>query len=67
MKNKTHISVFFLGGSEIEKNSFMALPGDGGHSGIMPQKLYPNLERVVRNFIVKFKEGMINSWILLIA
>ena len=36
MKNKIYISVFFLGGSEIEKNSLMALPGDGGHSGIMP-------------------------------
>ena len=36
MKNKIHISVFFLGGSEIERNSLMALPGDGGHSGIMP-------------------------------
>ena len=24
---------------EVEKNSFIALPGEGGHSGLMPSKL----------------------------
>ena len=24
---------------EVEKNSFIALPGKGGHSGLMPSKL----------------------------
>ena len=29
---------------EVEKNSFIALPGRGGHSGLMPLKtVYPNL------------------------
>ena len=27
---------------EVEKNSFIALPGKGGHSGLVPQKLCPN-------------------------
>ena len=27
------------GGGEVEKNSFIALPGKGGHSGLMPSKL----------------------------
>ena len=27
---------------EVEKNSFIALPGKGGHSRLMPSKLYEN-------------------------
>ena len=27
---------------KVEKNSFIALPGKGGHSRLMPQKLCPN-------------------------
>ena len=37
----------------MEKNSFITLPGKGDQSGLMLSKLYvPNLERVVRTFIV---------------
>ena len=25
---------------EVEKDSFITLPGKGGHSGLLPQKLY---------------------------
>ena len=25
--------------SEVEKNSFIALPGSGGHSGLVPSKI----------------------------
>ena len=28
---------------EVEKNSFIAFPGKGGHSGLTPSKLCPNL------------------------
>ena len=49
-----------------ERVAFIAQPGKGGHSGLMPSKLCPpTLERVGRSFIV-FKEwGVIvdNSWI----
>ena len=34
--------------SEVEENSFIALPGKGGHSGLMPSKLgVSNLGAVV--------------------
>ena len=37
---------------EAEKNSFMALPGKGGHSGLVPPKtVCPNRENLVRGFI----------------
>ena len=37
---------------EVEKNSFIALPGKGGHSGVMPSKLcVPTGEDLVRSFI----------------
>ena len=37
---------------EVEKKSFIALPGKGEHRGFMPSKtVYPNLERLVRSFI----------------
>ena len=39
---------------EVEKNSFIALPGKGGHSGLMPSKLcVPTWEGLVRSFIAK--------------
>ena len=30
---------FFWGGGEVEMNSFIALPGKGGHRGLMLSKL----------------------------
>ena len=41
--------------AEVEKNSLIALPGKGGHRGIMPSKLSPYLGGwfIVRSFIVK--------------
>ena len=38
---------------EVEKNSFIALSGKGGHNGLNPSKL----ERIVRNFIVIVQRG----------
>ena len=37
---------------KVEKDSFITLPGNGGHSGLLPQKLCPSLERIVRSFVV---------------
>ena len=42
---------------EVEKNSFIALPGNGGHSGLTPSKLCPNLELAVRSFTVMVQRG----------
>ena len=43
---------------EVEKNSFIVLPGKGGHSGLMPSKLcVPTQEDWVRIFIAMFKGG----------
>ena len=44
---------------EIEKDSFITLPGKGGHSGLLPQKktLCPHLETIVRSFIVMVQRG----------
>ena len=37
--------------SEVEKNSFIALPGKGGHSGLVPSKIVcPNLEGFGKEF-----------------
>ena len=37
---------------EVEKDSFIALPGKGGHSGLLPSKtMCPNQEDVMRCFI----------------
>ena len=37
---------------EIEKNSFIALPGKGGHSGLLPSKtVCPNQGSLVRSFM----------------
>ena len=38
-KAKSNLGDEVLG--EVEKNSFSALPGKGGHSGLMPSKLCP--------------------------
>ena len=37
MDNKLNLEDRVLG--EAEKNSFIALPGEGGHSELMPSKL----------------------------
>ena len=43
---------------EVEKDSFITLPGKGGHSRLLPQKtMCPNLERTVRSFIVMVQRG----------
>ena len=37
---------------EVEKNSFIALPGKGGHSGLLPSKtVCPHPGDLVRSFI----------------
>ena len=37
---------------EVEKNSFIALPGKGGHSGLVPSELFvPTQESLMRSFI----------------
>ena len=42
---------------EVEKSSFIALPGKGGHSGLMPLKtVYPNC--LVRSFI-----AIVQGWV----
>ena len=41
---------------EVEKDSFITLPGKGGHSGLLPQKLCPHLERIV-SFMVMVQRG----------
>ena len=41
---------------ELENNSFIALPGKGGHSGLLPLKTaLPTREDLVRSFYVWFK------------
>ena len=41
---------------EVEKNNFIALPGQGGHSKLMPSKLHvPTCEN--RHFIVIVQRG----------
>ena len=42
---------------EVEKNSFIALPGKGGHSGLVPSKLCHDLEAVVKSFIGMVQRG----------
>ena len=43
---------------EVEKNSFIVLPGKGGHSRLLPQKLcVPMREDLVRSFI-----AMVQGW-----
>ena len=43
---------------EVEKDSFITLPGKGGHGRLLPRKtVSPNLERIVRSFIVMVQRG----------
>ena len=43
---------------EVEVGSFITLPGKGGHSGLMSSKLLcPNLQKIVRSFIVTVQRG----------
>ena len=43
---------------EVEKDSFITLPGKGGHSGLLPRKtMRSHLERIVRSFIVMVQRG----------
>ena len=41
--------------------AFIALPGKGGHSGLMPSRL----EGAMRSFIVFKEKGVISSWSIL--
>ena len=48
---------------EAERNSFVALPGKGGHSGLNTLKtVCPALEGVVRNLTVFKEQGVSSSW-----
>ena len=47
---------------EVEKNSFIALPGKGGHSGLVPSRLCPAQEGVVRSLMVFKEQGVISWW-----
>lgn len=42
---------------EVEKESFLALPGKGGHSELSPQTKCPNLGKIVTSFIVMFQRS----------
>ena len=43
---------------EVEKNSFIALPGKGGHSKLMPTKpVCPTQEDLVRRFMATVQGG----------
>ena len=43
---------------EVEKNSFIVLPGKGGHSGLMPSKLcVPTQGSLARSFMAKVQGG----------
>ena len=42
---------------EVEKNCFIALPGKRSHGGLMPVRLCPALEWVVRSLIVMVQRG----------
>ena len=42
---------------EVEKNRFIALPGKGDHGGLIPVRLFPALEGVVRSLIVMVQRG----------
>ena len=44
---------------EVKKNRFyfIALPGKGGHGGLMPVRLCPALEGVARSLIVMVQRG----------
>ena len=44
---------------EVEKNSFIYVPGKGGHRGLAHalKTMCPDLERVVRSFTVMIQRG----------
>ena len=43
---------------EVEKDNFNALPGRGGHSGLMPLKtMYSHFGKIMRSFIVIVQRG----------
>ena len=42
---------------EVEKDSFITLPGKGGTAGSCLEKLCPNLEKIVSSFIVMVQGG----------
>ena len=42
---------------EVERNSFIALPGKRGQSDLMPSKLCLDLEGLVRSFILLVQRG----------
>ena len=47
--------------AEVEKDSFITLPGKGGCSRLMLSKLCPIFEKIMRNFMVQ--RGHISLWI----
>ena len=47
---------------EVEMNSFIALPGKGRHSGLMPSRLCAHLLGEDRSFTVIVQRGVISSW-----
>ena len=49
---------------EVEKSRFIALSGTGSHSGVVPSRLCPTLERAERGHVVFKEQGMISKWTL---
>ena len=47
---------------EVGRNNFIALPGKGGHSRLMPSRLCPTLEGLVRSLLVLKEQGVVSSW-----
>ena len=48
---------------EIEENSFIALPGKGGHSGLVPIRLCLTRDGVSEESLTVFREqGVVSSW-----
>ena len=45
-----------------EENIFIALLGKGGHCGLMPSKLCPVLQGIVRSIQVFKEQSMISLW-----
>lgn len=48
--------------AEVEKSSFIALPGKWGHSRLVPSNLCHVLEGLVRSLTVFKEQGVISSW-----
>ena len=47
---------------EIEKDRFISCQAKWDIAGSCLKIMYPNLERIVRGFLVMFKEGVISLW-----